>query len=387
MDKFSTLCNLMSQANLLIGQMDLETLINNQNNQIENLTKENTGLKELVDGLNKQIKELNFKYDKDMELLSNELKAKQEELSSLTKVSYIHQINKQLVEKTNYCQILESQLDKLRREQNQPVQPNPVIERLAKKAADAEAEIKAQKDENEKAKLNVGKKARKQAISEQEPDFSSTNQVTDAVPNTVPNTVPDTVPDAVPDTVPDAVPDTVPDAVPDTVEQKSVTELVTGESVESEHVEQKKGKKTKKLVEEQVDVNEEISKTDPVDVTTEPEPVEQKKGKKTKKQLVVDEEPEPMVVPEPVIVLVPVPDPVIEPEQPKKSKKSKKIVEEPNTDFDPDNFEDLNGFELLMYKSNYYLRDLETSELYDISANKPDKIVGLINGKGKVKLH
>ena len=370
MDKFNTLCSLMSQANLLIGQMDLETLINNQNNQIENLTKENTGLKELVDGLNKQIRELNFKYDKDIELLSNELKAKQEELSSLTKVSYIHQINKQLVEKTNYCQILESQLDKLRREQNQPVQPNPVIERLAKKAADAEAEIKAQKEESDKAKLNVGKKARKQAISEQDvPDFSSTNQIHD--------TVPDAVPDAVPDTVP--VSDAVSNTVPDTVEQKSVTELVTRESVESEHVEQKKGKKTKKLVEEQVDVTEEISKTDPVDVTTEPEPVEQKKGKKTKKQLVVDEEPEPMVVH--------VPDPVIEPEQPKKSKKSKKIVEEPNTDFDPDNFEDLNGFELLMYKSNYYLRDLETSELYNIDANKPDKIVGLINGKGKVKLH
>ena len=375
MDKFNTLCSLMSQANLLIGQMDLETLFNNQNNQIENITRENTGLKELVDGLNKQIRELNFKYDKDMELLSNELKAKQEELSSLTKVSYIHQINKQLVEKTNYCQILESQLDKLRREQNQPVQPNPVIERLAKKAADAEAEIKAQKEESDKAKLNVGKKARKQAIVEQEQDFSSTNQVSDSVSNSVSNSVSDSVSDSVSNSVP----------------EKSVTELVTGESVEPEPVEQKKGKKTKKLVEEQVEVTEEIFKTDPVDVTTEPEPVEQKKGKKTKKQLVVDEEPEPVVVPELVIEhpIDPIIDPIIdhEPEQPKKSKKSKKIVEEPHTDFDPNNFEDLNGFELLMYKSNYYLRDLETSELYDIVANKPDKIVGLINGKGKVKLH
>ena len=331
MDKFNTLCSLVSQANLLIGQMDFETLINNQNNQIENLTKENTGLKELVDGLNKQIRELNFKYDKDMELLSNELKAKQEELSSLTKVSYIHQINKQLVEKTNYCQILESQLDKLRREQNQPIQPNPVIERLAKKAADAEAEVKAQKEESEKAKLNVGKKARKQAIDAVEQD----------------------------------VPDIITIQVPDIVEEKPISEIP---------------------------------------ITVENETVQPKKGKKSKKQLVHDEEPEetivpeePIVVPEPIVVhetIVPetiVPETIVEIEQPKKNKKSKKIVEEqlPITDtkFNPDNFEDLNGFELLMYKSNYYLRDLETSELYDITGNKPGKIVGLINGKGKVKLH
>jgi hypothetical protein len=365
MDKFNTLCSLVSQANLLIGQLDLETLINNQNNQIENLTKENTGLKELVDGLNKQIRELNFKYDKDMELLSNELKSKQEELSSLTKVSYIHQVNKQLVEKTNYCQILESQLDKLRREQNQPIQPNPVIEKLAKKAADAEAEAKAQKEECEKAKLNVGKKAKKQAPNAVEQD----------------------------------VPDIITNQDPDIIVEKSVSELIAVENVVIESEQLKKGKKSKKLVVEQVDVIEEISKTEPLDVTE--EPVEQKKGKKTKKQLVVDEEPEEIVLPEITVpeitvpeITVPeitVPDTVVEIEQPKKNKKSKKIIEEqlpePDTKFNPDNFEDLNGFELLMYKSNYYLRDLETSELYDINANKPDKIVGLITGKGKVKLH
>jgi hypothetical protein len=54
--------------------------------------------------------------------------------------------------------------------------------------------------------------------------------------------------------------------------------------------------------------------------------------------------------------------------------------------FDPEQFEELNGYELLVYKKNYYLRDLETDELYSILYNKPDKIVGLINNKGKVKL-
>jgi len=54
--------------------------------------------------------------------------------------------------------------------------------------------------------------------------------------------------------------------------------------------------------------------------------------------------------------------------------------------FDPEEFEEINGYELLVYKKNYYLRDLETDELYSIQSNKPNKVVGLINNKGKVKL-
>ena len=54
--------------------------------------------------------------------------------------------------------------------------------------------------------------------------------------------------------------------------------------------------------------------------------------------------------------------------------------------FDPEEFEEINGYELLVYKKNYYLRDLETDELYSILDNKPNKVVGLINNKGKVKL-
>lgn len=62
----------------------------------------------------------------------------------------------------------------------------------------------------------------------------------------------------------------------------------------------------------------------------------------------------------------------------------KEVEEE---EFDPDNLEDINGFELLVYKKNYYFRDLETNELYDIDDNKPGKIVGLINSKGKPKFN
>ena len=72
----------------------------------------------------------------------------------------------------------------------------------------------------------------------------------------------------------------------------------------------------------------------------------------------------------------------------------KKIVENDSINdiikdivFNPDEFEDINGFELMMYKNKYYLRDLETNELYTITNNKPDKIVGFINTKGKPKFN
>ena len=54
--------------------------------------------------------------------------------------------------------------------------------------------------------------------------------------------------------------------------------------------------------------------------------------------------------------------------------------------FDPDNFEEINGYELICYKKKYYLRDLETNELYDIDNNMPNKVVGLISSSGKAKL-
>jgi hypothetical protein len=58
-----------------------------------------------------------------------------------------------------------------------------------------------------------------------------------------------------------------------------------------------------------------------------------------------------------------------------------------DTVFNPDDFEDINGYELMMYKNKYYLRDLETNELYNIMNNKPEKIVGFINTKGKPKFN
>lgn len=63
------------------------------------------------------------------------------------------------------------------------------------------------------------------------------------------------------------------------------------------------------------------------------------------------------------------------------------VTKEVVVDFDPDNFDEINGYELMLYKKNYYLRDLETSELYNIVNNKPDTVVGFINNKGKPKFN
>lgn len=67
----------------------------------------------------------------------------------------------------------------------------------------------------------------------------------------------------------------------------------------------------------------------------------------------------------------------------KEKKKNKKIVEEeqPNEEY-----EDVNGYELMIYKKKYYYRDLETNELYDIHNKKPNIIVGLLTN-GKVKFN
>jgi predicted RNase H-like nuclease (RuvC/YqgF family) len=62
-------------------------------------------------------------------------------------------------------------------------------------------------------------------------------------------------------------------------------------------------------------------------------------------------------------------------------------LQKEEVDFDPDNFEEINGYELMLYKKNYYLRDLETNELYNIVNNKPDSVVGFINNKGKPKFN
>ena len=73
----------------------------------------------------------------------------------------------------------------------------------------------------------------------------------------------------------------------------------------------------------------------------------------------------------------------LEKESKLQSKKKKKDKET----FDLDLFEEINGYELLEYKKIYYLKDLETNELYDIVNFKPNKVIGILSMNGKVKLN
>jgi hypothetical protein len=79
-------------------------------------------------------------------------------------------------------------------------------------------------------------------------------------------------------------------------------------------------------------------------------------------------------------------DDVVVDDQPKEKikKKSKEIS---NESFNPDNFIEINGYDLIMYKKKYYLRDLETNQLYDIQNNSPNKFIGIYTINGKVKLN
>lgn len=56
-------------------------------------------------------------------------------------------------------------------------------------------------------------------------------------------------------------------------------------------------------------------------------------------------------------------------------------------DFNPDDFEDIEGYELIMYKKNYYLKNINKQTVYTIVDNNVGKKVGIINSTGKVKLN
>jgi hypothetical protein len=253
---FSNLNNTISD--LTLEKSNLNNVINDLNNKITDITHEKLQLNNVIDDLNKKIIAANFKYDNDIELISNKLTVKQEEFNDLKKVSYITSINKQLSEKNNYIKILEGQLERLKKTTH-------YIEKI-----------------------------------ELTPEISH-------------------------------------ELILETVKEETVKEETVKEEVTfNEEVKEEKEEITEEAVKEET-VNEEVK----VEV-------------KTKKV--------------------------------KKSKTKKEPIVESDNQFDPDMFEDINGFELLIYKQKYYLRDLETSEIYDIVDNKQNQIVGLINSKGKIKL-
>ena len=124
MDK---ICELIKQANEIIINNDPIQLINNQEHTIQNLQSDNLRLSnelKIID--TKYVEQIN-KLSSELELKVNELKQKNEELKNFAKFSIIQKVNKQLEEKNNYIQILESQLEKSKN--RQPVSPKTIVEK------------------------------------------------------------------------------------------------------------------------------------------------------------------------------------------------------------------------------------------------------------------
>jgi hypothetical protein len=270
METTDTLDGLLYKVNLMFSDL---------NNTISTITNENSKLTNIIDDLNKKINAANFKYDNDIEIITNKLIAKQEEFDNLRKVSYITSINKQLSDKNNYIKILESQLEKLKK-------PTKYIEKID---------------------LNS------QLISETICDTQLHIEQTDANLDLISETISDTQ-----------------------SEKEQNKEIIT-------HSDKEQNKEI--ITQSDKEQNKEI-------IT--------QSDKEQNKEIITQSEK-------------------------KQNKKSKESIHF-DYQFDPNMFEDINGFELLVYKKKYYLRDLETSEIYDIFNNKQNKIVGLFNSKGKIKL-
>jgi len=55
-------------------------------------------------------------------------------------------------------------------------------------------------------------------------------------------------------------------------------------------------------------------------------------------------------------------------------------------DFNIDKYEDIEDYELISYKKNYYLKN-NLNEIYSIKKYKPYKLIGMIDSKGKIVLN
>ena len=265
MENITTICQLIKQLNNIVSQTHPIKSFEELKLSCDNLLKENM-----------ELKEVNIKYEKELESKQLELNQKTKELEDITKVSLIHTLTKELNKKTKYIQLLE------------------------------------------KSKI----------ISNQ-----NTNKINS---------------------------------------DKSVKQVVTEEQNIMSDVD--------------LDIIDIVSKEEPVVVKEKEEPVIIKEKEETN---IIKEREEPVIIKEKeehvVVKEKEKFEPVIEEEklvfnEHKKSKKREQI-------FNPEEFEEINGYELIIYKKKYYLRDLETGEIYDIVNNQPNQIIGLISSSGKVKFN
>ena len=132
MDK---ICELIKQAHELIEINNPIQLINDLNNTILKQKTEINNISNLLKNSDDKYLEQIKKLELELELKTNELKQKNEDLDNLAKFSIIQKVNKQLEEKNNYILILESQIEKFKKN-IQPISPklNESVDNLDNKS-------------------------------------------------------------------------------------------------------------------------------------------------------------------------------------------------------------------------------------------------------------
>jgi hypothetical protein len=348
MESIHKLGDLIEEVSKLFNSIDIP-------NQINSLIGENKKLKEDMKELiethqNKcdELMQIKNKYDKDIGVKNKEIKDQKEELTRLTKISLIQQYDKQLKDKNEYIKIIESQLERYRnalKPQSPKIeQPKQPIVKLVvsdtitqssinneKTSVEPEVNLQIQVDKNTSSIDNVEvthkkKKGKKNEPTKQEYEMLKTNEPAKQEPD----------------------------------------------KQEPDKQEPDKQEPDKQEPDKQ-EPEQEPDKQEPVDEPDKQEQSERKIRKKKQKQTEEKEDLDGKNLENDIQESI------------NKSTKSKKTLE--LEDFNPDIFEDVNGYELIVYKKGYYLRDLETNELYDIKNNGPNQVVGLINSKGRVKFN
>jgi hypothetical protein len=349
MESVHKLGKLIEEVSTLFTSIDIPSQINSLISENNKLKEEMKELIETHQNKCDELTQIKTKYDKEIGVKNKEIKEQKEELVRLTKISLIQQYDKQLKDNNDYIKILESQLEKyknLSKPHSPKIEPIVQVELANNKNSKIELDIVTethvekpieQTEQIELTKTTIVNEKKKKGKK-------SKSEIVEPVEEIIQEHVEEIIQEPVEEIIQEHVEEIIQEPVGEII-QEPVGEII--QEPVGEIIQEPVGEKTIEPNE-----NEGVSK------------------KKKKQKSKVQEEP------------------VVENlESEKPNKKNGKKAQQEEDEFDPENFEDVNGYELIVYKGGYYLRDLETNELYNIKNNGPNQVVGLINSKGRVKFN
>lgn len=342
MDQFKKFDELLAEIINFANHTNLVKLFEDQSVELNELRDKNNALEIELKNRKQELLDLHHEYITEIKNKDIEIEQLKADMTNLSKVSLIVSTRRELDEKNKYIKLLESQIEKHKNT-------------LLLEVTETKKDSRTVSDNTE----TISSLSKQESINEEEPE----------------------------------------------------TKLNDGEA----EVKVKKDKSSKKKV-----INEEEAIIEEPEIKSkknksnknkfdndEPE-IKQKKDKSNKNK-VINEEPiiQEIIIEEPIIQELVNQEPIIEeleikhnkdiaeqenvednqPKIKKSKSKERKVSTESEPTFDPDLFEDISGYELIIYKKCYYLKDLETDEIHDIVNYKPNTKVGFINSSGKVKFN